>query len=299
MTRRTLIHAAIGLIIALAAAEIGVRIVEDDLPFLSDWPTIETEIKAAQLAELETPPALLIVGTSISEAGIDPQILIDSGIVPSAYNSAFPFFTPQAAEVWLNDFIRPWENLDILLIGVPSIPPDPNDDHLVTGLRESQDKHGLFGGLALWRLRGFAADLDEALRRRRRSAATHLWTPLGHQTVYYERPPTDVGPRSRQLRRMGMDSDNQAALARIVEKALDSGATPIIVVEPTRAVEERIESSASYVDSLEALAIDLGAEFWDMNALEWPDSMFADNNHFNREGTAQYTQAVLQLLSSD
>ncbi len=301
MATRTLHLTIIGALLVIGAAEIAVRAIEHELPVLSDWPTVETEIKSAQLNELAKAPSLLMVGSSSLEAAVDPAQLVSMGAVPEAYNSAFPFFSPAATEVWLEDFVQPWGSIDLLLIGLPAWPPptDPADDPLTGGLSvlaEDDGSSDLLENLALWRVRGVLADLEEAVQREK-SVANQLWTDLGHQTFYYGRSGDSLAGVFPPYGAPEMDVVQEGALRRILDKARRTGATPVIVLEPGRFPDPVSEETvADYIGWLESFAADLEVELWDTYSVEWDESFYADEAHFNDRGTLAYTRYLGELL---
>ena len=301
MSLRHLSLTVFGLLVVVVLAEFGLRAIEEDLPVLSDWPTIETEIKSAQLAEMGEIPSLLIVGSSSSEAAVDPAQLVAMGAAAEAYNSAFPFFSPAATEVWLNEHIDPWGDVELLLVGLPAWPPptDPADDPLTGGLASLSADDGSghpLDHLALWRVRGVLADIEEAVQRDK-SQSNQLWTELGHQTFYYGRTGETLAGVFPPYGTPAMDRTHSDALRRIVEEAQRSGATPVIILEPGRFPDPVAEQTvAEYIEWLQTFAAELGVELWDTYSLDWDDGFYADEAHFNEAGTAAYTRYLGELI---
>ena len=304
MRLRTSLLVFAGAILAIASAELTLRAVEEHLPVLSDWPTVETEVKSAQFARLEENPELLIVGSSMVESAVDPHALVSMGAASSAYNSAFPFSTPAAMDIWLRDYLRPWDGLEVVVIGLPAWPPpaDLASDPLATGLIEAFGADLVadpFEDVALWRLRGLLADLGEATRRER-TVAAGLWTELGHQTVYYGRSAGSLVGRFPPYGEPEMSEVQERGLRRIVATARQAGATPVVLLEAGRfpgVVDDR--TVAAYLDTLYELTADLDVPLWDAYSLDWDESLYADEVHFNEEGARAFTAylgALLDLL---
>lgn len=299
MQLRPLLHTLLGLALVITGSEIALREVEQHLPVLSHWPTLETEVKSTQFAELDSAPSLLLIGSSMTESGIDPQRLMTMGAAPSAYNSAFPFFSPAAAELWLREFLEPWDDLEVLLIGLPVWPPprDTASDSLTLGLlrtASAESDSDPFDNLALWRLRGLLADIDEAARR---DHSREVWTDLGHQTHYYGRANGSVAGNYGPYLYSAMSDVQERALRRIIETALDAEVTPIVLLEPGGYPDEVADQRvAAYIDSIRALAEGFGVEFWDSYSIDWDSSLYADETHFNRTGTIAFTDYVGERL---
>jgi hypothetical protein len=301
MQIRSLLLTLLGAAVVIAGAEVTLREIEDHLPVLSEWPTIETEIKSAQFEALDPKPTLLIVGSSMTESAVDPQGLIEMGVAPGAYNTAFPFFSPAAAELWLRDFIKPWDDLDMILIGIPVWPPprDTNSDPLTVALLEATTRASTadsFNEIALWRMRGMLVDIDQAARRER-ATAHHLWTDLGHQTFYYGHSGESVSGHYAPFVDPTMSDVQERALRRLIDTARQTGVTPVLLLEPGNYPDGSHEQKiATYTAWLRDFTDELEVEFWDSYSMGWDDSFFADETHFNEKGAAAFTQFIGERL---
>jgi hypothetical protein len=296
-----LLFVLLGLVVALGVAEITIRALEP-LPAASTWPTAETQLKSRQMAAIEAPIEVLFVGSSITEAAVDPSLVVDAG-VGSAYNAAVPFSYPVSMDVWVREVAAPATEPSVVVIGMtPWAPTDPEiQDLVIEGLEraaeESKSEGSLLSFSALWRNRGVMADFDYLLDQLF-LAESGLWTELGHQTGYRDLPQdfTSGPPRIVGARRMS--GSNESALRQLVDHLQEEGVTVVFMIEPTRDPEVReARSTAVYLESLEELASSLGVELWDMYSVAWPDSLFTDNDHFNAEGTRQFSLLVAERLA--
>jgi lysophospholipase L1-like esterase len=52
-----------------------------------------------------------------------------------------------------------------------------------------------------------------------------------------------------------------------------------------------------YLATVRDLANDLEVELWDTYSVGWADDLYADEVHFNREGTEAFSKLVSDLLS--
>ena len=112
-SRHKLAWVAIGVILTLAIAEGGLRAFGDRLPVRTDWPTVETGVKYELLRQI--PDAdVVFLGSSITEAAVDPTDFADASGVGSAFNSGIPFSTPFSNEWWLNEVVL--ENVEPKLV---------------------------------------------------------------------------------------------------------------------------------------------------------------------------------------
>lgn len=299
MRVRTTLLVLLGAITVIAAADAGIRVASGHLPELSRWPTVETELKATQLAGLS--PEVLVIGSSMTEAAFDPDLFIELGAAESAYNASFPFYSPAAVEIWLTELAHPWRDLEFLILGVPHWPPPDSldDDPLAVELAELAS-----GGttanpldeLPLLRFRKLLGNLDEAAERRRTLEAG-FWTELGHQTFYYDRSGDSLVGKFHTYRRTELPLRHRRALARMIETARAAGVQPILMIEPGRHPDNvPAEVDATYLRELESLAAEMGVPLWDTYSLHWDASNFADEVHFNRNGTERFTELLAEML---
>ena len=300
MNSRALRLILLGLVAAIVAGEFVAQLIEETIPELSEWPTLEIQVKADQLEDLGDLPDVLVVGSSVTESGVDPAQLIEMGAAGSAYNSAFPFYSPAAVELWLDEFVEPWGEVEVLLIGLPAWPPPrtPEYDPLAGALEDLATQEEVPHALdrfALWRLRGVVGNLDEALHRER-AIARGRWTALGHQTFWHELSGVTFGGHGAYGAPV-MVEDQQNALEEIVTAAQRSGTTPVFVVEPGRFTGPTTDGAIEeYIAWLERFAAELGVELWDAYSIEWDPALFADGTHLNYSGTIAYTKYIGEML---
>ena len=153
----------IGLILVLAVAEGGLRAVGDRLPVRTDWPTVETGVKYELLREL--PEAdVVFLGSSITEAAVEPTEFADASGVGSAFNSGIPFSTPFSNEWWLNEVVLETVEPKLVVIGLTawSGGRGAEGDPLLPGLRLALDS-GDDAPLALLRQAGLLSEWDRRM----------------------------------------------------------------------------------------------------------------------------------------
>ena len=299
LTRPLLVLLGIGT--ALGVAEIAIRAFEP-LPAPSTWPTAETQLKSRQMAAMEAPVEVLFAGSSITEAAIDPAQVVGDG-VSRAYNAAVPFSYPVSMDVWVGEVAVPATEPSVVVIGLtPWAPADPElQDLVIAGLEraaeESKSEAPVLSLSALWRNRGVMADVDYLLDQIF-LADSGIWTELGHQTGYHDLP-QDFTPGLPRIVGAGrMSGSNESAIRQLVDHLHEEGVIVVLMIEPTRDPEVReARSTAVYIESLEELARSLSVELWDMYSVAWPDSLFTDNDHFNAEGTRQFSLLVAERLA--
>jgi len=300
MSRRAFRSLLLGLLAVLVFGEVAARLIESSIPALSTWPTLETQVKGEQLADLGELPEVLIVGSSVTEAGVDPALLVALDGAESAYNSAFPFYSPAAVEVWLNRYVKPWGKSELLIIGLPVWPPPRSaaDDPLTAALEayaEDPPDPGIMDHLALWRVGDALSELDEALSRKR-AIDRGLWTPLGHQTFWYNASAESfeaLPPFGLPI----MPPEHEEALRNIIGAALESGTKPVLVIEPGRYTKPVAEATLeAYLLWLKDFAAELGVPVWDSYSVDWDPALFADGTHLNGAGTAALTEFLADSI---
>ena len=98
-------------------AEGGLRAFGDRLPVRTDWPTVETGVKYELLRQL--PEAdVVFLGSSITEAAVDPSEFAHASGVGSAFNSGIPFSTLFSNEWWLNEVVLENVEPQLVVIGL-------------------------------------------------------------------------------------------------------------------------------------------------------------------------------------
>lgn len=297
---RASLFLVLGLASAVGLAELGLRAVGDGLPESSDWPTAEAHMKSQQLEDLRGDVQVLFIGSSATEAGVDPE-LIERATGLSTYNSAMPFMTPAAYEVWLSEVALEHIQPSLVLIGLPVWTFEGTGDPLAEGLRTAVDGDlldDLSTSSSLLARRGVFADWDRLAARRDLLEEAHI-TEFGHQTGYYDKVSGEfdgldwVGSDTR------LSSHQLAALKTVVEIAVTSGAHPVIVIEPSRRPGDGLSSRVlGYTRWLRALASEWGVEIWDAYSIDWEPTLFADDVHFNRAGTTAYSRYLADQIKA-
>ena len=271
------------------------------MPEPSLWPSVETDLKNEQLTQLETKPTLLFLGSSATEAAVDPAMLESLTDVILPYNSALPFSSPLSNEVWLETVVFPTVAPDLLVIGVPVWPAHGSDPGaLGQGIRRAATEPVSVEGSgwsALLGKKGVMADWNR-LTQRERLKASGLWTDLGHQTGYYDQSAGGRGGSFPPYGEPRMSQEQADALERIIVASREREAEVILLLEPARFPGEVSSSDVlAYITWLEQRALDWDVTLWDSYSIEWDASLFADDVHFNRAGTEEFTRYLADLLN--
>jgi len=302
-SKNKLAWVTIGVILVLAAAEGGLRVVGDRLPVRTDWPTIETGVKYELLREL--PEAdVVFLGSSITEAAVDPREFADASGVGSAFNSGIPFSSPFSNEWWLNEVVL--ENVEpkLVVIGLTawSGGRGAERDPLLPGLRsaldsedDSEDDSGDDVPLALLKQAGVLSEWD---RRMANETARASLTDLGHQTGYYERSIDNATAVDLPTGPSEMPEDEAAAVGRMIDTLIERGIGAIVLIEPGRYPGDNgAIDYERYIASVLRNEEEWGVPVVDTFNQEWDRSLFADLAHFNRLGTDSYTAYVARTIN--
>jgi hypothetical protein len=283
----------LGAFSALGIAEISLQVFGDGLPVRSVWPTVETQLKSSQLADADQWDVIFL-GSSITEAAVDPRLL--NGM--AAYNGALPFSTPISHEVWYRGQF-PDQEARVVVLGFPAWPFHESDDEdrLVSGIEAAlSEGASAESPLATIRHRGLMADWF-GLRTTQATLESNLWTPQGHLTAYYEIAAETAGPVA-SFGPPRMSEDVRAAITRLADYVQLQGGTFVLMIEPARFSGEVGDDVVQrYLATVRDLANDLEVELWDTYSVGWADDLYADEVHFNREGTEAFSKLVSDLLS--
>jgi hypothetical protein len=299
--RNQLLLIGTGILCALLAGELVMRAIEQDLPRSSPWPTAETEVKYTQLAQIGDQVEVVFLGSSATEAAVDPELFSVLSGRRVVYNAALPFSTPLSNEAWLDEVVLDWASPAVVIIGMPAWPAHTTaeNDPLRVGIQEADDlvsDPGVGRSVSLLRNKGVLADWDQRLAREA-SSGSDLMTSLGHQTGYYHLSNQSLAGRFPPFGAPRMSSENEEAMRRSVDTLTQAGRVVVLMIEPGRYPGEVSKSDTTeYLDSLEDLGRDLRVPVWDTYSERWNPDHFVDEAHFNQEGTVAFTSYLAELI---
>ena len=300
--RRLRLPWLLGLVLPLLLAEGALRVLSPSRPSPAPWPNVGIEVKTGHAERLVGDEVdVLLLGSSITEAGVDPAgIERHSGL--SAFNGAAPYSTPISMATWLDD--RLWDlDPDVLVIGLPiwGAPDDRAADQLTNAFdrfREyEQSQEGVARHSELWMRRGQLRDFLDLVAD---SSTASTYTDRGHLTLYYDQRRDEAEPVAGDPF-PGFSSDNLAALEQIVTEASERDADVVLLLEPGGCPPilpgcADADSEAEARATVAALADELGVRFIDGREFAARDEWFADDAHFNREGTERFTEFLAGKL---
>lgn len=302
-TMRNRIWLLAGFTCALLIGELATRLLEPALPPPSLWPTAETQVKNSQLARLSGGVQIVFLGSSMTEAAVDPELLKALAGTDTVYNAALPFSSPLSDELWLTDVVLQHISPSIVVIGVPAWPAHSaiESDPMRSGIEVATSPGTLQWvgrSLALIRNKGVLSDWDERAYRQT-VTLSKLWTDFGHQTGYHNRAPQSLIGRFPPFGAPEMSSDNAQAFTETVRTLQSAGVEVVLMIEPGHFPGEVSETDIEiYLTSIRDLGRELGVHVWDTYTREWDADFYVDEAHFNRDGTVAFTTYIADLIGA-
>jgi hypothetical protein len=293
--KSNVLRVVLGMVLTVGIAEASLRVVDDRLPPSTDWPTVETYVKYERLSELSQADVVFL-GSSMTEAGIDPVAFAEASRLDSAFNSGLPFSTPFSNEWWLNEVVLRHVDPKLVVIGLPAWSGGTGleEDLLLSSLESTSASAGEPPFLLLQHA-GLFSEWDT---RTAEAMGRALITDLGHQTGYYDRSIDDAPPLDLPLGGPSvMPAGEAEAVGRMIHRLTSSGIEVIVLIEPGRYpgdggtvdYERYVDSILSHKEEWSVPTVDAFHEDWDR-------AWFADPAHFNRRGTEEFTEYVARTI---
>jgi hypothetical protein len=292
--RSKILSVVVGIVVTLAAAEGVARLLDHRLPAGTQWPSVETDVKYHRLSEL--PEAdVVFLGSSITEAAIDPEAFIAESGAHSAFNSGIPFSSPISNEWWLNEVVLKEVDPELVVIGLTawSGGSGSSGDRLLKGLKEAPRTPDR-GWSALLDQAGLLAEWDARSTEDRTRA---FLTELGHQTGYYDRSIDDAEPLDLPFGPLEMPRVEADAVGRMIDRLAEDGVEAVVLIEPGRYPGDSGSIDYDrYIDSVLSHESEWGVPVLDTFHMGWERKWFADLAHFNREGTEEFTSYIAGFI---
>lgn len=320
---------AVGALVVLAAAEVGVRVIADDLPLPLDWHTAEAERKVERMDELAADGGtdVVLLGTSIVN-GLDPARMTDAAGDPlSVYNASLTAGLPPLMEAWFRDAVVPRLRPKLVVIGVSSFdisdePPErgaffdafrrsPAAERASgSATRLTRADHWMAEHSDLWRYRSSLRHPGVVLDTLRGDAEVVPpyvadLQPSG-RTTFLEASrfeDRDVNAGGTPLSNWSLGTKDRAALVRLIQLARGTGADVVLVDMPVtdEYVLKHPNGAAdydTYLRSLRALGDELQVPVIELSSIH-DHTFFADEVHLNVVGAAFVTQALQAVLEDE
>jgi hypothetical protein len=294
--RSKIAHVMVGIALTLVAAEGLVRMIGDRLPTGSEWPTVETDVKYHRLSELSE-AQVVFLGSSITEAAIDPDALVEQSSLETAFNSGIPFSSPFSNEWWLNEVVLETIEPELVVIGLSAWSGGAglSGDALLAGLKSAPlapKRHWS----ALVDRAGLLSEWDTRWAEDR---TRDLITELGHQTGYYDRSIDDTRPLDLPFGPPTMPEGEADAVARMIDRLTVQGIAVLVMIEPGRYPgDEGTIDYDRYIDSVMTHRAEWGVPVLDTFHMGWEKGLFADHAHFNRRGTEEFTAFMARTIDA-
>lgn len=276
---------------ALLVADLVLAGIDPDLPPVSSFPTPESEVKFEQVTSAELHPEVVFLGSSFTEAAVDPDLLRPE---IESYNLAMPFTDLETMEVWLREVVLPADP-DLVVLTFPvwgdmGSGTDGVSEALARSITADQRRTG-----RSWLVEhaGSLSVMDRSLARQRLLAAD-LWTDSGHQTGYADKVgDSDTwAPRGREK----LDAAEASRLLELIELAQAHGSEVVVIIEAVApAIAPPEEHVLELIADIDALVAPLSVPVWSTPAGVLDDRMFVDGVHLNRDGTTVYSEFVKRM----
>jgi hypothetical protein len=284
----------LGVLLALGAAEGVVRIFDERLPAGTTWPSVESQLKFELLRDLSD-TQVVFLGSSITEAAVDPALFSEVSMADSAFNSGIPFSTPFSNEWWLDQVVLRELRPQVVVIGLTAWSGGmrPDQDLLLTSYREVRAAPGA-PPVALLEHAGVLSEWDSRMSDARARA---LLTDLGHQTGYYDRSIDDADAVEMPDGPPEMPGAEADAVGRMIDRLKAEGIETLVLIEPGRhSGNKGMIDYDRYIDSLLSHEAEWGVSVLDTFHMTWDRDWFADLAHFNRRGTHEFTSLMAQAI---
>lgn len=312
----------------LLVAEIGVRVISDDLPPPLVWHTYEAQKKAAQMDRLAERGGadVVFLGTSMMNTGLSPSAFASQlGNGVTAYNAALSSQVGRQAELWARLVVQPKLRPKVLVLGVSS----PDFDDLGNApttfydafLDSSAVERALGRSSAMDKVDRWIGDRSELWHHRfqLRDPPT-VWRALRGRAAEEANEVTAIGPDGQssavsgrrfedRILGFGLNMSNWApgttdvdAIARLVRRAKSAGTMVVLVDMPV--TDEFIARHPNgqadydtYRSLLRTFATRMSVRLIEVTDLR-DHAMFADEIHLNAAGAAAFTAAIASQLAT-
>ena len=284
----------VGVILTVGIAEASLRVFDDRLPPRTNWPTVETDFKFQRLNELAEADVVFL-GSSITEAAIDPVQLAQQSRVGSAFNSGLPFSTPFSNEWWLDEVVLGRLEPAIVVIGLTAWSGDlgPAHDPLLSAFEGAMAADGE-SSMALLENAGVLSEWDSRMTD---AGARALLTDRGHQTGYYDRSIDDAPALQLPHGSAEMPQGEAETVGRMIDQLNQDGIEAIVLIEPGRYPgDDGTIDYERYIESVVTHEAEWGVTVVDTFHMDWKRDWFADLAHFNRRGTEEFTEFMARTI---
>lgn len=318
------------IVLLVSGAEKMARRLEDTVPTPVIWTSQFTQDKADQIAALDEQVEVVFAGSSVAQAGLDPDLFIaTSQQFGTAYNAAIPSATPQIWREFLLDTVYRATCPSVVVIGVDLRQFNDNkpgadaqlDRYLNSrGRLEAvgsadvwvQAENWLESRSALFRIRARLREPDKIVAWLWRIGDRGDWrntnlTPLGRYQSFDRRVFDPSEERLQTLRDgafldMSMGGLETEAVRQMIEDASSRGALPVIVEMP--AMNDQLAAAlpggqadvALFTEVLSGIAAEYDVPFIRMPELDDRPELYSDYYHMNLTGVEEISTLLAERI---
>lgn len=328
--RRWVLHLVISLVVALAVAEVAVRVIEPWLPAPDRWYVLAAEEHDVQLADHAAAGDcfdIVAIGSSRTRFSFDPTVVTETDpLARTAYNAALPLGRPRMLEHWLDAVVLPRARPTMVTIGLDQ------QTFVDAGLRGADEmlaryhshlaaKLGPTAGLERWlaertalvRHRRYIANPSD-LFRSLRAMVRNEGPPAGRDVDDLDRVfPLGQPPPSPEAWTAEDRSDflaipdepspiseaEMAGLRRIVTRLQDEGIEVALVLTPNPPTlyeyEPWADNDRRMTAVIERFADEFGVPIVDLRT-GWDDEDFYDIAHQVNDAAAEASRQLAKRL---
>lgn len=316
----------------VAGVEMGARRVEGQMPLPLTWDTQFSQDKATQIERWGEQLEVVVIGSSVAQANIDPALLTElSPRFSTGYNAGLPSLTPRVWRQFLLDTVYR-DHCPALIIVAVDIrqfsDTKPGSDGQLYRYLDSRGRLDYIGEDDFWRVSGEWLESHSALFRIRSrlrepdKVVAWIWdigeigdwrntnlTPEGryqsNDARTYEASEERLSSlRDGAFRDLSFGGTETDALRGIIEDATARGSRVVLVETPTMS-EELAKALPNGADDLAWFSEVLGgvADEYEIPFLRFPEMddvavYYSDLYHMNWTGIERLTTLLTEELNS-
>lgn len=313
--------AVIAFVVVLLLAEVGARLLAQFVPPRDGWnvPALGAQVEALRAAE--DPPEVLVLGTSVVGAGIDPDTVAAAS---DRYDSAFNLWSVGAPvrslQVMYDDIAQPLVSPEVVVIGLTSRELNSR------GSGQDRQYQSLISSLELQQMRGTESVGQRLERFAGRFSAFIKLRPLlrdpgrllldlqagGGQraertpwesTKPFELRPGHLAQERDALRGFTADGQEFDALRRLIADVREDGAQVLLVNMPVDEAYAQLHpdgaaDQAAFNSAFDELCQQADLDCLDVQQEQWSRQYFSNENHLNAQGADRLARLVAQELDA-
>ena len=318
----------LGFVLVLLLAELGARWLAPQIPGQLIWNNQFTQDKSEQIARAGR-VELAYVGSSVTNAGIDPRLVSEASGWGIGYNAGLPSTTPSVWRIWSQDLIFPDLCPNVFVLGISIRDYNDNNIGVAPSVRKYVQSAGrlqLYGertGQSLEEQVGEYSAFIEVRSRLRQPEKVGRFLLWGSVPEWPATVLTDEGRyvnwdesvfvaldeegatwlRNRVFVDFSTGGSEDRAVRDMIEEAQELGVAVAVVRMPAMndGIVPLLPNGQADLDTFEAQLLALGVDF-DVPVISFPDmdnevDNFGDLYHMNLTGTTAFSRRLGEELS--